>query len=161
MKVSLLYQFTFLLCLSSSSLLAQHHQNAKVDPDERNNYIQLVVKSVSGLDPDTVENKVHLRSRDKDGLLYQKYRVIRSGLICFDSGDWVYIKLHSSHDNESIGDIAIALDNDGDLFINSGHVCGGLTSFECLGDTIYTSAKEFFKYFTDDIDEMSWQPLNR
>jgi len=72
-----------------------------------------------------------------------RYEMEDEGLIRLGTNGWVYLKMHSSddEDNTDIGDIVLAIDQDGNLYQNNGHVCGGIILKS-------TTGKEF-----QDIDE--------
>ncbi len=86
------------------------------------------------------------------------YRIADQGSIHCKNGDIIRIVLHSSHTNKEIGDVALGIDNYKRVFLNSGHVCGGIVHFESKDDVLPLSADDFFARFISDTDDEKWQP---
>jgi hypothetical protein len=145
----------------SHSIHAQGHSEVKIDPDARKKWVKQVRKSLKQMNPDTVSIKSKMNTYERNGLIHQKFRIRNSGLITFESNDWVYVTLHSEHNDERIGDLAIARDQDGKYYYHLGHVCGGIINFVATSKTPYTSSEDFFQYFKDDIESLVWQPLKK
>jgi hypothetical protein len=152
-----------ILLLSSfpTSLHAQGHSELKVDPDARNEWVKQVRNSLKGITPDDVPKKVKLKAYERDGMIRQKYRINKAGLIQFNSKEWVYVTLHSQHDDDRIGDLAIAIDQDGKYYYHLGHVCGGIVHYQATATNLFSSSEDFFLYFKDDIDGLPWHRLKR
>jgi hypothetical protein len=84
------------------------------------------------------------------------YRVYLAGEIKFGEKDTVQIVLHSSHENTAIGDIALAMNDLGDIYINTGHICGGMAHFVRYSTKIPESSEEFFTTFVSEADNSGW-----
>lgn len=78
----------------------------------------------------------------------------------FKDGGWIYVISHSSHVIElnrvllgrsgvQIGDIAVALDNDGNIYQTENHVCAG----------VFTPDKEIRK-LDEFLSTMTWKKIN-
>jgi hypothetical protein len=59
-----------------------------------------------------------------------RYAIEDEGLIRFGTHGWVYLKMNSSCDaarhKAALGDIVLAMDQDGNVYENDSHVCSGL-----------------------------------
>jgi hypothetical protein len=83
-------------------------------------------------------------------------RVTKQGIIKLSNGIWIFIKTNSSHENEEIGDVSMAIDNKQNVFKNDGHVCGGIIHFQTSLLKELKSTSDFFKYFVSDTDSAAW-----
>lgn len=96
-------------------------------PASRSQWISEQISILRSIDSsaEPVESIVH----DDGTITYH----LDEGLISFEDGGWVYIVTHSSHNDRSgigyIGDIAISVDHQGQLYYNTEHICGGLTIY--------------------------------
>jgi hypothetical protein len=61
------------------------------------------------------------------------YHIYHRNIIKFNNNKWIFFIMHSIHDDEMIanrkmhiGDIILAIDQDGNIYRNDGHVCGGI-----------------------------------
>jgi len=86
------------------------------------------------------------------------YRIVDQGSVRCENGDIIRILLHSSHTDKEIGDIALGIDNHNRVFLNVGHVCGGIVHFESKDDILPASADDFFARFISDTDDEKWSP---
>lgn len=152
--------FLVSLLLLPPTLLAQSHAAGEVKPGARKKWVRQLRKSYQEMNPDSMSEQVKIRTREVEGGIKQDYSIEGSGLIRFESGDWVYITLHSSHDNAKIGDVAIARDQDGNQYYHLGHVCGGAVDYEAVTERRCTTSEEFFQHFKDSTDDLSWHPLD-
>ncbi len=84
------------------------------------------------------------------------YRIIKKGRIQCSGGDWIYITMHSMHENKEIGDVCIGISNNGETFVNYSHVCGGIVHFIDKSVTIPEDANDFFNRFISDANEQKW-----
>jgi hypothetical protein len=138
---------------------AQSHSTGEFDPEKREQWIAETIKVLKDFKPRDTDERSGLKVRDNDGQLHQSFRIVKKGMLEFDSGEWAYIILHSSHDNDSIGDFALAVDQKGRIYKHEGHVCGGICHYEALAPEKYTRSRDFFKYFRDDTDGLPWKKL--
>ncbi len=157
--ISSAFLLLFLVC--SSSLYAQGHTALKIDSHARNVWVKQMRKSLKEIKPGDVPTKAKLETYERDGMIHQKYRIIKAGLIQFNPKEWVYVTLHSQHDDNRIGDLAIAIDQDGKYYYHLGHVCGGIVHYQATTTNRLSGSNDFFLYFKDDIDGLPWYPLKR
>lgn len=80
----------------------------------------------------------------------------REGCIVFPNGEWLYLLMHSSHSNEAVGDMTLAIDTAGRLYMNEGHVCGGRIAFYTGEKVPMDSVADFIRYSLSDTDDKAW-----
>jgi len=81
------------------------------------------------------------------------------GLVFFSTNEWLYMVVHSWHSPGWVGDICLAIDNNGCLYQNDGHPCRAIR-FESESSTAPQSVREFVTCFHADMskDEL-WREL--
>lgn len=155
------FGFLLLLVLMAgfSQLTAQtHHHEQKFDAQKRSDWIINTVTLLENSgDPDMLQKVVVNEYEQEDGLIAFRVRVIKEAWVVFENGDRIHFVCNSSHDDEAVGDVCVAMDQDGNLFVNEGHVCGGLINFEFKGNKAPASAAIFFKDFKSDTDKKTWK----
>ena len=157
MKKLLLLTITILFIASNQQLAAQNHKEENVDFELRSAWINNNVKLLKDFDKQAIEKKVVLKKFEENGEIHQSYRINKKGFIEFEGQDWVYIILHSSHNKDKIGDVAIARDQNGDIYIHLGHNCGMIAHYQVKSTVLFTKSKDFFEHFKSDIDTLSWK----
>jgi hypothetical protein len=122
------------------------NQATRIDDNpERDKWIQKIVQELrelikTGLDTQMV--KPHIT--EYEDIREVSYRVVDRGNIRCENGEIIRIVLHSSHTNKEIGDISVAVDTQLRVFVNKGHVCGGIVHFETKDDILPADADDFF-----------------
>jgi hypothetical protein len=84
------------------------------------------------------------------------YRVNGPTRILCSGGEWIYFKPHSGHESSDIGDVCIAITEKGRIYINYGHICGGIVHFINKKGELPADASEFFDAFISDTDDKPW-----
>lgn len=84
---------------------------------------------------------------------YRIYGKVR--LQCAD-GEWIYFKSNSSHTNSEVGDVCLAISDKGKVYVNYGHICGGIVHFNDKSNQTPRDANDFFTRFNSDIDNQPW-----
>jgi hypothetical protein len=75
--------------------------------------------------------------------------------------NWIYFTLHSAHDNPLVGDIVLAVDQDGNIYQSNAHVCFGTSGFRSEGLEVPVSSKDFFaRFYSNDPDKHRWEKLD-
>ena len=82
-----------------------------------------------------------------------------SGIRCAN-GDLIYLLPHSSHENPEIGDVCLGFTKNRKIFVNFGHICGGMVHYVSQKGEIPQNASAFFRDFKADTDDMPWQILS-
>ena len=157
MKKILLLTITIIFLVNHNKLNAQNHGQDNIDYQLRTKWINSTIESLKEFDKSMVEKKVVLKTRDKNGLIHQSYRINKSGLIEFGEKEWVYIVLHSSHHKDMIGDVAIAINQKGETYIHLGHNCGMIAHYEAESSILYSKSDDFFEHFKSDVDKLPWE----
>jgi hypothetical protein len=62
----------------------------------------------------------------------------------------------SAHQTKDIGDITIALNEKGEVYINQGHICGGIIHFKTHKRGLTKTSSSFLKHYNSDTDDESW-----
>ena len=144
---------------SAGILKSQDITPYPVNQEKQNAWIGQTCQWLKALQPDTTLKIVKLKVTERDGKKLQDYRVIKEGLIRFEGDEWAYITMHSGHDQDSIGDISLGIDQKGNLYRQDGHVCGDIVHYTAESDEIYKTSGEFFRYFINDDDSTGWAPF--
>lgn len=94
-----------------------------------------------------------------EGFYKREYQIRGEGFVVFENGDWIYFVTHSSHENEEVGDITLGKDNQGNFYLNEGHICGGSISFYTSDSTLTLNSYTFFNNFFSDSDNKVWSRI--
>ncbi|CAN5798282.1 hypothetical protein BH23THE1_BH23THE1_36120 [soil metagenome] len=92
-----------------------------------------------------------------DDIKLNKVRISACNKLSFDNKDTILICTHSIHENPLIGDVSIALLNRKKVYVNFGHVCGGLIHFESPRIPNPENGAQFFSQYVSDTDELKWE----
>lgn len=139
--------------------VAQHSSNSKISVKNRETWIMETTDELRKFSPDSLTPPIILSYSAYEDWQKLFCRVTKNGIIKLNSGDWIYIRTNSSHENEEIGDISIAIDSNKDIFKNEGHVCGGIINFETNLFSELKTTSDFFKYFVSDTDSATWEKI--
>lgn len=128
----------------------------KVNKEKQNVWIRNTVDSLisTKLDENFDILSHHLTELDEYKMI--SYRVNKSGKLLFHGGEYCIIYVHSAHEDPEIGDVSVALTMDGIIYINFGHVCGGIIHFVHMSTDIPKKPAEFFDVFSSDTDDEKW-----
>ena len=134
------------------------HASTNIDPEARQQWIKDVS---SWLRQDSIIDKGPLLELTKRPYGNQHYHSCKvkeeGGLLEFNNGSWLYMVCHSSHEDDRIGDITLAIDKKGRLYQNLGHICGGIIHFISEpGQPKPSSSKDFIRDFKCDTDGERW-----
>ena len=94
-------------------------------------------------------------------MLFRSVRVKKEGWIDLPGENWIYIVTASAHDSPEIGDLSLAIDNHQSIYLNNGHVCGGIINFESRQLRELKTSQDFFRYFVSDTDYEAWERVSR
>ncbi len=135
-----------------------NHATRIADNPERDKWIQKSVQELrqlikTGLDTQMVKPQII----EYEDIREVSYRVVDQGNIRCENGEIIRIVLHSSHTNKEIGDISVAVDTQLRIFVNKGHVCGGIVHFETKDVVLPKDADDFFSRFVSDTDDERWE----
>jgi hypothetical protein len=155
MKKQIILSFMLLLVVFFTSS-AQEPENTKVSPEKRDKWIKETATEMRNFKPDSSIKVVTPSILDLGDRKKLAYKVNKSGIINLINDDWIYIITHSSHQDEEIGDVSLAVDNKRHIYINEDHVCGGVIRFETDQITELNKSSDFFKYFVSDTALKGW-----
>jgi hypothetical protein len=84
------------------------------------------------------------------------FRLIENGKIIFQDGSYLHLVSTSAHTTKDIGDVTLAINKDGDVYINQGHICGGIIHFKTHKKDMSNTAVSFLENFKSDTDDEPW-----
>ena len=135
---------------------AQETENSKISPEKRDKWAKETAAGLMIFQPDSSVRVISpdiLYTGEKNKI---SYRINKKSLIRLNNGGWIFIVPHSSHDDEEIGDLSLAVDHNKNIYICDAHVCGGIIHFETDQITELKETSEFFKYFISETDSKGW-----
>lgn len=133
------------------------HRSVQVNEEKRRIWIQTVLEKVSEAEFTEKIQYISPVIVDIPDFKQVSYRIHEQGKIRFSNGDEIVIKLHSAHENPEVGDVVIAFAKDGKVYINTGHVCGGMVHIIRHSALIPAGKEEFFDQFFSDTDDEKWK----
>jgi hypothetical protein len=134
----------------------QHGRKTVIDEIKRNTWIKdtvdsLMNKNVEDFPKLVVNELIH------EDFYKASYRLIEKGVINFKEGGYLKLISTSAHSIAEIGDITLAVNEIGEVFVNQGHICGGIIHFETNDRGKTHAALDFLNSFQSDTDDESWQ----
>jgi hypothetical protein len=123
----------------------------------RNKWIKNKVREMKSATWDKNIALADFTTIDTDEVKLNKVRISDCNKLYFDNKDTILICIHSVHENPRIGDVSIALLNRKKVYVNFGHVCGGLIRFESFRIHNPESGLHFFSKYISDTDELKWK----
>jgi hypothetical protein len=133
-----------------------HGKKAVVDENKRKEWISMAVDSILNKNENDFPSLVINELVHED--FYQAgFRLIKRGMIKFEDGNYIKMMSTSAHATSEIGDITLAVTEQGDVYINQGHICGTIIHFNTHQKDRTKSAADFLTYFTSDTDDEPWQ----
>ncbi len=132
----------------------------KIDKAEKSKWIAATLAEMKKVKKLDSTQTITMRKIDLEDNFLMSFRVRGSGFISFEDGDWIYLVSHSEHNSEQVGDLTLAIDNHGEIFINDGHVCGGIINFMTKRKIQVKEASHFFGNFISDTDDRGWISLS-
>lgn len=117
------------------------------EQDNRQAWKRQTISYLKTISPAHSPQTAKIRSRPEANIF--EYEIEDEGLIKISATEWIYLKAHSADKDRpgqpKIGDMVLAIDQDGNLYQNDGHVCGGVQlrsrtgrEFEGLEDFLET-----------------------
>jgi hypothetical protein len=86
-------------------------------------------------------------------------RVYDSGYLRLNDNEWICIVTHSAHQDPEIGDVILAMDQQGEFHISANHVCGGIAHFQGKSLVAPTNNARFFAEFEGYAKDGQWHSL--
>ncbi len=135
------------------------HGAHEINDEARNAWIRQKALDLKSYQPGSDQHEIPWQQSYRVDAYVTGCRVSKSGILRMGTSEWVYVETSSSHDQPEVGDVIIAIDSKGNLYQHHGHVCGGIINFRSTDTEIPSSSEDFFRKFTDDVQEMPWIPL--
>ncbi len=142
------------------SAYSQHCDTTENSELKRSQWIETQSNNLKMLMLDSCSVVVHPQVIEIEDYYRISYRFTSPGCIRFDNGDTVFVTFNSSHDDPDTGDITLAVDNHSRLFVNYGHVCGGIIHFVVDQRVDIHSVDDFFRLTVSGTDAMPWNLLD-
>jgi len=156
------FSITILIVIFSASsyfVYAQHHCKANIDSVKQHEWIKQTASTMYNLKPGDFP-KIEPGIQESGDFYMISYKLKSQGSIRLSSGAYIFLMSNSSHENPVVGYITVAIDNKNNIFVNYGHVCGGIINFECNKKILLKSSTDFFDNFTDDTGGTKWVQFN-
>jgi hypothetical protein len=133
------------------------HNKSLVKSSKQKKWIKSAIKSMKSLHYDS--NIEVCQPHIVDIPDYQKisYRIQDCRKVSFLNGDTVLICLHSVHQDPKVGDVSIAMDSKNNVYVNFGHICGGMINFERMSLVPPQNMADFTENFVSDTDDEKWK----
>jgi hypothetical protein len=120
-----------LLVLATKMFSSNHKFNDRqISHRERNKWIKMKVWEMNSTMWDNEMELAEFTSIDTDDIKLTRVRIKSCNKLSFENLDTILICSHSVHENPLVGDVSIPLLNRNKVYVNYGHVCGGLINFE-------------------------------
>lgn len=133
-----------------------HGKKSIIDEEKRNKWIQEAAEKLKSTKNVDNYQQLVMNELTHEDFYQASYRLIDSGMIKFDDGSYLKLKSTSTHSMAEIGDITLAVDRHGDVYINQGHICGGIIHFNTHQKDVARTDVDFLKYFQSDTDDEQW-----
>lgn len=147
-----------LFSLSADSVYSQiQAESAGICESQKSKWLSEAIQFL--LTPEYTEQLALLRIdtyETDSNQLSHRVRLNGKGKLMLENDQWIAMKSHSSHDSKDIGDITVAIENTGRIYISEGHICGGLISFAFVGKEIRYDTDFFFNHFKSDTESAPW-----
>ncbi|HLO53301.1 MAG TPA: hypothetical protein VK169_03380 [Saprospiraceae bacterium] len=133
-----------------------HGRKAVIDELKRKTWIDETVDSLMNKNEDDFP-KLVMNELIHEDFYKASYRLLEKGVINFKDGGYLKLMSTSAHSIAAIGDITLAVNEIGEVFVNLGHICGGIIHFETHDKGKTQAALDFLNSFRSDTDDESWQ----
>jgi hypothetical protein len=143
-------------------LFAQEkHAASQVSAKKRNKWMKEQSVKLNNFQPIATTEKAEIRENElMDGSGTRLSVEIRNkGYLVTKDNGWIYFVAHSAHENPKVGDITLAIDHNKNIFMYTGHVCGGYISFGSEHLKEINNVHDFFQYFTTDEKNDGWKKV--
>jgi hypothetical protein len=144
---------------AANATVHAHVNPLAINQVERENWIHTTIENLQNIQAPQNETSIETNITDIEDFFQISYRLQGSGYIHFDNGDWIYLVSTSSHDTEQVGDLTLAIDNHGKIYLNEGHICGGIIHFIINDKIAVKAASDFIQHFISDTDDIGWKNL--
>lgn len=133
-----------------------HGKQSEVNSKKRDQWIIRTIYQMQSSEDAAILEDLPAQELVHDEFYQISYRLIERGKIKFDDGSHLFIVSTSAHQTKDIGDITIAINEKGEVFINQGHICGGIIHFKTHKKGLPKTSASFLQHFKSDTDDESW-----
>jgi hypothetical protein len=133
-----------------------HGKSSVVDVKKRGQWISETINLMNTAHSEANVELLVMQELIHEDFYQMSFRLIDSGKIIFQDGSFLYLVSTSAHTTKDIGDVTLAVNQDGDVYINQGHICAGIIHFKSHKKGTAHTAEAFLKNFKSDTDEEPW-----
>jgi hypothetical protein len=133
-----------------------HGKKITVDEHKRNDWIRSAADMLRDTKNSDIDHVLVMNELVHEDYYQASYRLIDKGLIKFEDGSYLKLMSTSTHTHKDIGDITLAVNQQGDVYINQGHICGRIIHFNTNQKELALTSATFLKNFTSDTDDEPW-----
>jgi hypothetical protein len=156
---SIFEQHPYYIKAKSSSQNHSNSDNIKINALKKQQWTGEKVSRLMEYKISTNDQPIQVDEINIEDYFQLSYRINGQGLIKFQDGSWVYLISNSNHNNSKVGDLTIAIDDQGNKYTNDGHICGGLVHSASKDKIPVEHADHFLKYFKSDADDQQWKEI--
>lgn len=131
-----------------------------VDEQIRNHWVQQTLTYLADPSNTNEFKRMEWKETHQEGNYQKSTRLVQNGILYFQDGSYLKMIAHSAHENPEIGDITLAMDSGGRMYVNTGHVCGGIIHFITHKKLSNCRIRHFVKHFVSDTDDQRWKKIS-
>lgn len=133
-----------------------HGKTNEVNIKKRDQWISETLNLMNTADSGANAEVLSMQELIHEDFYQMSFRLINNGKIIFQDGSFLHLVSTSAHASKDIGDVTLAVNEDGDVYINQGHICAGIIHFKSHKKDAAPTAGDFLKNFKSDTDDESW-----
>jgi len=148
-------------CTIMPGLAAAQHVSTNINKAVRLQWIQGAAAFLKTVKPEPPVKQVEIHDlkhfeRDQLACTLSAQCYIR-----INETNWIFFILHSAHSNPEVGDLILAIDQNGELYHSDAHVCGGTSSLRTHDLVMPISSTDFFaRFLSRGSGDGRWTKLN-
>jgi len=133
------------------------HSYAVISEELRQKWIEDAVAFLQQVNHQEFVNEIEFYESNRGENAALACRVYETGILRLGDQGWICFVTHSLHQNQQVGDIVLAVDQDRNIYEIDSHVCGGTAFFMGQDMTTPTNSAQFFAWFNSDKHNSKWQ----
>lgn len=135
---------------------AQHQDETLINQDVRRAWKDSAFSELKLFQPEMAEEHASFTEKYIENMRILSIRVQGNVFVPVGRRNWIYMFSVSSHDSPQTGDMTLAIDQQKRIYLNEGHVCGGIIHFETSKLRSIKRSRQFFRHFVSDVDQVAW-----
>ena len=151
----------FAICLATllPAFAFGQHDNHATSETARQQCIDEGMAFLKGKSPANFSNEIQFYEVVLGNTQALGCRIYDSGFLRLNENEWICIVTHSAHQDPKIGDVILAMDQNGEFHISANHVCGGVAYFHGKSLVAPTNNAQFFAEFEGYAKDGKWHSL--